>query len=241
MAYTDKTIKFNHGKTHVVAHMGFGKVEVQNTIQAFNLAASSSAYGIECDVHATKDGKFIIIHDSDLKRLTGQEGVVEELTFDELRKIPLIGKNDVPDENYRMPSLEEYLIACKNGNKRAVIELKDVNYENSKNIARFVIDFGYLDSTTFISFNTNCLDAVREVAPDCDVQFLTCDFDIDIIPMLVKKKWDLDIYYPALTKERIDALHELGIKVNAWTVNEKDIADLLIYWGIDMITSDIFE
>lgn len=241
MAYTDKTIKINHGKTLIVAHTGFGRVEVQNTIQAFNLASSSSAYGIECDVHATKDGKFIVIHDSDLKRLTGQEGVVEELTFDKLRKIPLIGKNDVPDENYRMPSLEEYLIACKNGNKRAVIELKDVDYENSKNIARFVIDFGYLDSTTFISFNTNCLDAVREVAPDCDVQFLTGDFDIDLIPMLVKKKWDLDIYYPALTKERIDALHELGIKVNAWTVNEKDIADLLIYWGIDMITSDIFE
>lgn len=225
--------------------MGFGRVEVQNTLQAFNLAASSSAYGIECDVHATRDGKFIIIHDSELKRLTGREGVVEELTFDELRDIPLIGKNDVPDESYRMPSLEEYLIACRGGGKRAVIELKDVDYENSKNIARFVTDFGYLASTTFISFIKSCLDAVREVSPDCDVQFLTGefdnDFDNDLIPMLVKKKWNLDIFYQALTKERVDALHAAGIEVNAWTVNEKDIAETLISWGVDMITSDIFE
>lgn len=103
-----------------------------------------------------------------------------------------------------MPSLEEYLIAYRGGGKRVVIELKDIDYENSKNIARFVTDFGYLDSTTFISFSRSCLDAVREASPDCDVQFLTDAFDNDLIPMLVKKKWSLDIFYQALTKERVD-------------------------------------
>lgn len=241
MNYMEKTIKLDNKNTKMVAHRGFRKVEVENTLQAFNLAANSTAYGIECDVHATKDGKFVVIHDHELERLAGIQGKVEEMTFDELRSIALIGKNGEPDKNYRIPTLEEYINACKSGNKRAVLEIKAVNYENSKLIAKIVDSLEYIDNTTFISFQADSLDAVRELFPNAEIQFLTNDFDVSLIPMLVTKKWDLDILYSSITKERIDALHELGIKVNVWTVNEKDVAELLIFWGIDYITSDIFE
>ena len=243
MEYLSDTIKIDKKSTKMVAHRGFRKVEVENTLQAFNYAAKSTVYGIENDVHVTKDGMFIVIHDHDLKRLAGidSEITVEEMTYDECRAVKLIGKNGVPDENYRMASVEEYITACKNGGKQAVLEIKDIDYDNSVLLAKLVGELGYLDNTTFISFQEHCLDAVRSVNPNQNVQFLTCNFDIDLIPKLVSKKWDLDIEYKAVTKERIDSLHELGITVNCWTVNEKDVAELLAFWGVDMITSDILE
>ena len=243
MNYANETIKIEHGKTKMIAHRGFRRVEVENTLQAFNYASKTTVYGIENDVHVTKDDKFIVIHDHDLKRLAGidSEITVEEMTFDECRAVKLLGKNGEPDANYRMATVEEYINACKSGGKQAILEIKNIDYENSKRLAQLVDELGYLDNTTFISFQMHCLEAVRSVNPSQSVQFLTFNFDISLIPTLVSNKWDLDIDYKLLTKERIDALHELGITVNCFTVNEKDVAELLVYWGVDMITSDILE
>lgn len=243
MIYANDTIKINKENTKMIAHRGFRNVEVENTLQAFNYASKTSVYGIENDVHLTKDGKFIVIHDHDLKRLAGIESdiTIEEMTFEECRNVALIGKNGVPDANYRMATVEEYITACKEGGKQAILEIKDIDAKNSERLAKFVDELGYLDNTTFISFQEYALEGVRNYNANQSVQFLTSNFDIDLIPKLVKNKWDLDIQYKALTKERIDALHELGITVNCWTVNEKDVAELLVYWGIDMITSDILE
>ena len=243
MNYINDTIKFDKKSTKIVAHRGFRKVEVENTVKAFNYAAKSTAYGIENDVHLTKDNKFVVIHDDNLVRLAGiDNGLnVEDMTFDELRAISLLGKDGTPDSSYQIPTVEEYLAACKQGDKQAVLEIKHIDYENSKILAKMVYDFGYLDKTTFISFQQESLKAVRDLYPNASVQFLTNEFDIDLIPLLVKNKWDLDIGYPALTKERLDALHELGITVNVWTVNDKDVAELLAFWGVDMITSDCLE
>ena len=240
--YYEKPIKINNGKTKMVAHRGFRMVEVENTIQAFNLATNCAVYGIENDVHLTKDGKFIVIHDHDLKRLAGIEGkIIEEMTFDECRAVALLNKEGVADGNYHMPTVEEYITACKLGGKQAILEIKHIDFENSKRLAILVNDLGYIDNTTFIAFQKYSLEGVRDAFPTASVQYLTTDLDIALIPHLVKNKWDLDKEYKALTKERIDALHELGITINCWTVNEKDVAELLVYWGVDMITSDIFE
>ena len=243
MKYLNDTIKIDSKNTKMIAHRGFRQVEVENTLKAFNYASKTTVYGIENDVHVTKDGKFVVIHDHDLKRLAGIDNglTVEEMTFAELRAVSLLNKDGAPDSSYQIPTVLEYLTACKQGDKQAILEIKGIDYENTKVLAKMVYDFGYLDKTTFISFQKHCLEAVREVYPNASVQFLTSHFDIDLIPLLVKNKWDLDIEYTALTKERLDALHELGIKVNVWTVNEKDVAELLIYWGVDMITSDCLE
>ena len=241
MAYLDATTKFNHNGVKMVAHRGFKGVEVENTIQAFNFSSKTSIYGIECDVRLTKDGKFIVIHDDNLKRLANVDDKVCNLTYEALREISLLNKDGVVDKNYHLASVEEYILACKRGNKQAVLEIKEIDYENSKRLTQLVKDLGYINNTTFISFNESCLHAVREVSPNQSVQLLVNDFDISIIPKLVINKWNLDIKYSSLTKERVDALHELGIEINCFTVNHVDVAELLTFWGVDMITSDILE
>lgn len=242
MKYLNDTVKINKNDCKMIAHRGFAGIEVENTLKAFNYAANSSAYGIECDVHVTKDGKFAVIHDDNFKRVADADVSVTQSTYDELLKISYLGKNDVADQNYKICLLSEFIDVCKRFNKRAIVEIKEtVSYADAKLIAEEIIKLNYAENTTFISFKPESLDAVREVRCDFEVQFLTCGFDISIMPTLVTKKWDLDIFYQALTKERIDNLHELGIKVNAWTVDEKDVAELLVYWEIDFITSNVLE
>ena len=105
-----------------------------------------------------------------------------------------------------------------------------------------IIDsFEYLDNVTFISFYYENLLKVRKILPGHSVQFLFENFTEEIIENLVKDKIDVDVYEAALTKEIIERLHSLGIKVNCWTVDEKDRAELLIEWGIDQITTNTLE
>ena len=70
---------------------------------------------------------------------------------------------------------------------------------------------------------------------------MTGDASDEMIARLVGDKLDLDVHHSALTEERIAALHAAGIRVNCWTVDEKERAEQLAAWGVDYITSNILE
>ena len=52
---------------------------------------------------------------------------------------------------------------------------------------------------------------------------------------------DLDIVWTVLTREGVDLMHQNGIEVNVWNVDEIDLAERLLSWGVDYLTSDILE
>ena len=89
--------------------------------------------------------------------------------------------------------------------------------------------------------NYDNLLKVRAIRPDATCQFLTGDASDEMIARLVGDKLDLDVHHSALTEERIAALHAAGIRVNCWTVDEKERAEQLAAWGVDYITSNILE
>ncbi|MBO5973139.1 MAG: hypothetical protein J6Q16_00400, partial [Clostridia bacterium] len=65
----------NKGNTKMVAHRGVSKLERENTMPAFVAAGNRSYYGIETDIHITRDGRFIVYHDDNTLRLTGVDSV----------------------------------------------------------------------------------------------------------------------------------------------------------------------
>ena len=70
---------------HGIAHRGYhDQVSPENSMEAFEKAVAAGL-PFECDVHLTKDGQVVVSHDSLLKRMTGKEGKIEELTLAELR------------------------------------------------------------------------------------------------------------------------------------------------------------
>ena len=98
-----------------------------------------------------------------------------------------------------------------------------------------------MHGVTFIAFNIENLIKVRALYPEQPCQFLTGDVSDATLARLAELKMDLDVHYPALTKERVDAFHAAGIKINCWTVDNVADAERLAEWGVDQITTNILE
>ena len=94
---------------------------------------------------------------------------------------------------------------------------------------------------TFISFHYDDLLKVRRILPDQPCQYLTGDNSDELIAKLVSDRMDIDIVHTSLNKERIDAMHASGLKVNCWTVDRPGRAEALAELGVDYITTNILE
>ena len=239
------TIKIEAAKKPLmIAHRGCSGLERENTNAAFVAAGNRSYWGIETDIHKTADGKYIVIHDDNTKRVTGDNIVVEEATFDSLRRLTVYNKpSDKKDRSdLCLPSLEEYIALCKKYEKEAVLELKNAfAKEDIFEICDIIESLGHLDRVTFISFCYDNLVYLREKCEAASAQFLTAKFEEDLIDRLLAIRVDLDIRHTALTEENIALCHANGITVNTWTVDDKERAEQLAAWGVDMITSNILE
>lgn len=231
------------GGTRMVAHRGLSGIETENTLAAFIAAGNRSYFGIETDVHVTADGKLVCIHDDDTHRVCGEHHIVEETDFEALRALTLIDRESgAPRIDLKIPTLREYIRACRRYDKTAVLELKNPFEE------RFVLQVigeireeGWLERVVFISFSWENMLILRRLLPEAACQFLTSKWDDGLPERLKAHALDLDIDYRALTQARIAALHEAGVKVNCWTCDDRAQAERLIAWDADMITSNILE
>ncbi|MBP5467200.1 MAG: hypothetical protein J6Y43_06545 [Clostridia bacterium] len=252
-----ETVKFDKKTAKTIAHRGLSAFETENTLAAFIAAGNHDGYyGIETDVHKTLDGKFVIIHDDDLKRIAGLNYVVEQTNYDELKKVKLFecnsgvldGDGTTLKENSRtdlyIPDLDEYINVCKKYGKVAVLEIKNhMEKEDIQNIVEIIDKCDYLKKTTFISFDIENLVALRKIYKQADIQFLSCKIDdlLEKMPIVEKYKMDLDLGYWILTEELVKSFKAKGIKINVWTPSKKEDAERLVNWGVDFITSNILE
>lgn len=123
-----------------------------------------------------------------------------------------------------------------------MLELKsDFTYEETARFIDVIKSYDYLENITFISFIYENLERVRSILPQQSVQFLCDKFNDELIEKLIADKFDVDAHYKSLNKDIIDVLHNAGIKVNCWTVDNKEEAEQLAEWGVDYITSNILE
>ena len=86
------TIKFDKKNVRVVAHRGLSGIEVENTNSAFVAAGNRSYWGIETDIYKTADGNFVIGHDDNYKRISGEEIYLERETLETLEKVVFFDK-----------------------------------------------------------------------------------------------------------------------------------------------------
>lgn len=237
------TIKFQKGGAQVVAHRGVSGLEVENTCAAFVAAGNRSYYGVETDVHKTADGYFVVCHDSNLKRVAGENIEIEEVSLSVLQSVILIDKDGTKNrQDLRIGTLENYISICKKYEKHCVLELK--TYYSDEDIAKIVEiirGLDYLDQVTFISFGYENLVKIRALLPEQSVQFLFGEVTQEIMDQVIADKMDVDVAYKYLTKENVAAFHAAGLKVNAWTVDNPEDAETLVSWGVDYITSNILE
>ena len=233
------TIKINSKKTQMIAHRGVSGVECENTAAAFIAAGNRTYFGVETDVHVTADGVFVIIHDDTTGRVCDENLPVDNGTWESLKDLHLHDADGVTRRDLCLPLLEDYLQICRHYNKTAVLELK--NAFKKEDIAKILEACG-TEGIIYITFDTNNLIYLRELSDTAVAQLLTRQIVTDEqVAFMQQYRLDLDANYQWATKENIDRMHALGIKVNVWTVDDPAVAEQLADWGIDYITSNILE
>lgn len=242
-AGSGSTNKLYLAKTRMIAHRGASGLEVENTDAAFIAAGKRSYYGIEGDVRKTLDGKYVMCHDADLSRIAGVDMVVEESTYDDLANVVLYDKNSKKDNNsLRISTLESFVSICKEYNKVCVLELKSkFEPRDISEIIDIIDAVGWLHNVVFISFSYDNLLYARELLPDQTLQYLTSEVSDEFIATLQKDRIDVSIRFTALSWELIKKLHNADLRVGCWTVDYKPLAALLIFWGVDYLTTNVLE
>ena len=146
------TIKIENKAVKMVAHRGLSGIEKENTCSAFVAACNRATYfAVETDVHRTVDGQFVIFHDDNTARVGLDHLVIEESTFETLRKLQLV---DIDGKRGRIdltiPTLMEYIEICKKYGKHCVLELKnEFKASDVYKIVSMIEKAGYLDHVIF--------------------------------------------------------------------------------------------
>lgn len=235
-----KSIKIKKRKCKIVAHRGVSGLERENTCAAFVAAAVQPYYGIETDVHVTKDGKFILCHDNDLKRVAGVDFVIEETEFAKLRRVKLYDTTGVKRNDLVLPTMEEYFSICKKYRKIAFLEFKNrIEKEKIAEIIESIKSWGWLTKTVFISFHRDNLIDLRLLQKKVKIQLLTMGYGDDLFDFAIQYNVGLDVHQKIINHDFVKRAHDLGIKVNCYTVNEKETAERFVEYGVDYITTNI--
>lgn len=236
-----KTVKVKKGKTKMIAHRGLSDIERENTMRAFAVACNKSHYGTECDIRYTKDHKLVILHNNSTGSLSDVEYIVSETNYSKLSEVRLYEKDTKNlASDLVVPLFEDYLLLHKRYHKHMFIEIKFQMTEfEAKEILQMINP--YYELVTFISFYYDNLVLLRTLDSNIPLQLLTSKFEESLVDKCHKYNMGIDIFYQELSKERIDLFHKNNIVVNAWTINDKNVAQELISYGIDFITTDILE
>ena len=228
----------------IIAHRGWSGKYPENTLLAFSKAVEIGSDGIELDVHLSRDGEVMIIHDEALSRTTGAEGAVSDYTRSELEKINA-GFIKNGEFGFRsIPSLEEYLDFISTTNVFTNIELKTapVYYPGiEEKVLRLVKKYSYLDRTIFSSFNWLSVIKMKLLEPDVKAGVLISSPKIANIGYQLSDI-GFDTYHPEfrlIDKDTVLECHRSGISVNVWTVNNQEDMEKCQEWDIDgLITNN---
>lgn len=240
----DYTVISTSDNITLVAHRGMRSVAPENTTASFTEAGKHGYWGAECDIYRTKDGVWIISHDSHTYRMMDKSAFIEKKTYEELMDMNVDnGVNIDKYEDLKICSLEEYLDICKKYNMTPVIELKGKNNtEYYSEIVELANQFEV--NPVYISFHIENLQTMRRLT-QCKMYYLVQKISEDDIQD-AKSIENCGIDFNGnkdknFKSDIIKKCQDAGLELGAWTINEEDALQKLEQYGITLITTDCIE
>ncbi len=222
----------------VTAHRGASVDNPENTMSAFRGAKEKGADWIELDVQQTKDGKIIVMHDTNLKRTTGVNKNTWTVTYDEIKDLDAgsFFSSDFKDE--RIPLFSEVVEFAKNNNIKLNIELKPTGHEKEfeKNVIDIVNNYDYAKNCVITSQVYEVLENVKKYDQNIKtvyVMSLAYGYITDL-----KEADSFSIEASSITKTLVSKVHNSGKEIYAWTVNTKESISKMVELNVDNIITD---
>ena len=228
----------------VIAHRGFSGLYPENTMLAFEKAIEIGADGIELDVHLSKDGHVMIMHDEALKRTAGLDGVISDYTRAELEKISA-GKTKNDEFGFTpIPSLNEYLSFMASHRDRITnIELKTapVYYpEIEEKTLELVRKYDLENNIIYSSFNWLSIVRMKQLGSTSKTGLLFSGMKLYNQAFIVNSL-GIDYFHPDfndLTTEIVKSYLDNKVGLNVWTVNETNDIEVCNNWNIDSVITN---
>ena len=216
-----------------IAHRGYVALGVENSIEALEGAAKAGADYVEFDIILTKDNKFVVIHDFNLKRLAGIKKKVQDMNFDEIVGLPI----KQGDYSSKIPSLEEFVTKAKELNIKLVIELKPHGSEPSNYIDIFINEVKRLklENYKFMSIDSKIIEELETKAPNLETGY--------VIPLQFgnfhKSNVDFFVIEDFSYRDRlVEQAKKQNKKVFVWTINDSALITKYLQSPADGIITD---
>jgi glycerophosphoryl diester phosphodiesterase len=228
----------------ILAHRGALREAPENTLPAFARALELGADGIELDVHLSRDGRLVVIHDFDLEGTTNGHGPVTSLTSVDLARLDAGSHFDRSFAAVGVPTLDEVLDLV--GDRcRVNVEVKSVADDGGPApdvLARLVRDRPLYDQVIVSSSNLMTLVRLRQLEPAIARGIvyeapLTPEWQADVLRSI--RPQALHPQFACVTHETVAWARAEGLAVTVWTVNDVREARRLQELGVDAIITDV--
>ena len=223
-------------RTKIVAHRGYWNMDggVQNSISGLLAADNIGTWGCEFDIWQTADGVIMLNHDNNINGV-----YIQSSNYSSLKDFTLSN-----GESY--PLLRDYLTTYKEkcNKTKLILEIKQ-HYSDyrkaraTRDAIAMIKELGLNDYVEYISFDQYSCDEVLKQNPDAKVAFLSSGV-VDVAECARRGYTGIDLHYSVYQADPslVVKAHELGLEVNAWTVNDEEAIRQMIDMGVDIITTD---
>ena len=202
-----------------IAHRGYVEKGVENSIEALEAAAEAGVDYVEMDVLMTKDNKFIVMHDYNLKRLAGINKKVQDMTYNELVGLPISQSG----HKSKIPSFEEYVKRAKELNIKLVVELKPHGGEPNNYVDIFIEKVKELDienNYKYMSLDLKVMEELESKAPQLETGY--------IIPFQFGKFSNNNVDFFAIedfsfSNTLVEQAKSQNKSVYVWTINDPSL------------------
>jgi len=234
-------------KTKIYGHRGSMGVFPENTLLGFREAIHQGVDGLELDVHMTKDGEIVVIHDESLDRTTNGMGRIQELTLAEIKQYSAgtafseFERYDETWDQEQVPTLIEVLELLENHSIELNIELKTTEnrYEGiEEKVMSIVEEYGSGQKVIYSSFHLPTLLRLKAINSDVNIALLL----MNQLPQVGDYLQELDLEALHVYKNTVLAMahHWRGYakKLRVWTVNDADRIKQLLDMNVEALITD---
>jgi len=227
----------------ILGHRGVPTRAPENTLVGFREAIELGADGIELDVHLSRDGHLMVIHDERLERTTDGSGLVGEKSLAELAELNAAAKFGHDFETQTIPTLDQVFDAVGDACRLINIEIKSgvALYPGiEEKLVQFARRRRVQNQVLFSSFNHYSLLALKKLAPEMAIGLLYIGALVD--PWHYARRLGAEALHPihfTVFPEIVAGAHAAGVQVNPWTIDSPGDIRRMLASGVDaIITND---
>lgn len=226
---------------HFTAHRGLSSIVPENTLEAFREAAKYNYYALECDVHCTTDGKWVIIHDYMLQSMAEEKGDVKTMSYEDLKKVKFTKGANIdkyPDAGVCL--VEEYIEICKEANIKPMIEVKDRRVDKVKSLLELIRDYDIEDDVIIISFHASVLREFKRLSPDMDLWLLVHSIKEEKLHECIENGFGVAFEAKRALRDlgAIQNIHNNNLTAACWTVDTPELLNTMLEHGVKYITTN---